>query len=180
MIKRLFSNVVAVGGYWLAFLSFGAYLFTFSYPHLRELSKGMDLPEEMAGSSWHYQSLFLDTIGDNGVAVYSNFQLMDMVNGVLLGLVLTSTIYLILYRLKAAKLIYVLCLLPLVMSALDVAENAVMLKNLGNLPDLDKGLSEIFMRLTQAKLLLLLISVFILVTCVVTYVVRMFGKRDDK
>ncbi|MDH3492573.1 MAG: hypothetical protein OEM82_03420 [Acidobacteriota bacterium] len=181
MIKKLLDNIYLVAGLWAAFLAFGLFLFNYSvYPNLKALSKGMDLPEEIFGPTWDYQTVFLDQIGEAGVAQYVQFQWLDFVNALLLGLVLSTTIYLILTKLEAKKFFFVVAAVPLAATLFDFVENGLMIANIGNLPNLDKGLSALYMWMTRIKLLLGTVSFLILLTCIVGFGVTILGKRFKK
>lgn len=181
MIRKLFGNRNVVGGLWIAFLAYGIYLFNFSYyPHLRMLSGGMAPPEELFGANQDYQVLFLERIGEAGLAMYRNFILLDFVNAILLGLVLCSTFYLFLVKLEAAKAFFALAALPLATALLDIAENVVMLLNLTHAPDLDTSLSSIFTALTQAKLILGTLSFLVLLILIVAFAVTTISNKVKK
>ncbi len=181
MFRKLFGNRNVVVGLWVAFLGFGLYLFNFSYyPHLKVLSRGMDFPEELFGAHQDYQVMFLERLGAAGVTMYRNFILLDFVNTLLLGLVLCSTIYLILLKLEAARAFFALTALPLATAILDVAENIVMLLNLRNLPDLDATLSSTFTALAQAKLVVGTLSLLVLLILIVAFAVTSIGNRFRK
>ncbi|NNE67413.1 MAG: hypothetical protein HKN33_12670 [Pyrinomonadaceae bacterium] len=181
MIKKIYGNLYVVAGLWAAFLGYGFYLFNYSiYPHLKVLSKGMDLPEEIFGATWDYQTVFVDELAKSGVAQYATFQWLDFVNALLLGIVLSATICLILSKLEAAKAFYAVAAVPLLTSIADFIENGIMIANLGNFPDLDKGLSGWFMTFTQIKLILGSLSFLILLICIVALAVTVISKRLGK
>lgn len=180
MIKKILANGYTVVGLWAAFFGYGLYLFNYGgYPRIKLLS-GMDLPEEIFGASWDYQVLFLDRIGEEGVRLYLSFQWLDFLNAILLGLVLASTIYLLLVKLDAPRVVYFVVLLPFATALFDLLENGVMIANLGYLPDLGKGLASTFQFLTQAKFLFGTLSFFVLFAAIIAMAVSFILRRFRK
>ena len=181
MVNRVLGNVYTVAGLWVAFLAYGIFLFNYGlYPAVKKLSNQMDLPEELYGPTLDYQAIFLERLGEQGIEQYASFQWFDFLNAILLGLVVSSTIFLIIEKLELHRNTFYLAALPIVTAVADILENIVMLQNLRNLPELEAGLASVYSFLTQAKFITGTISFFLLVTMIVVFAVRVIGKRIGK
>ncbi len=181
MIEKYFGNFKIVIGFWIAFFAYGLVLFNLGgYPRLKVLAQGMELPEEMFGPNLDYQTLFLERIGAPNLGVYTQFQVFDLINALLLGLVFASTIYLILNHLNAPRALFAVALVPVATALFDLSENAVMLINLNNFPNLNDDLSWLYAFMNQGKFLTGTASFFVLLICIVILFVSVVTKRFSK
>ncbi len=181
MIEKYFGNYKIVLGFWIAFLLYGLVLFNLgAYPRLKDLARGMELPEEIYGPNLDYQTLFLERIGSANIGLYTQFQLFDLINALLLGLVFAATIYLILTHLKAPRALFAVAVIPVFTSILDLAENLVMLLNISNFPKLNDDLSWFYSAFNQGKFLTGTASFFVLLICVVILIVSVATRRIGK
>jgi len=138
---------------WVVYLGFGIFLFQFSaYPHLKEINGNAEIPEERFGFSVGYFYGFLENLQEVGRSVYFNFQLLDYVNALLLGIVLFGTLYYFLNRLTENKFVRVILSFPIFAAGFDILENSSILYLLSSFPERAETFAGFVSFLTKMKM----------------------------
>ncbi|NNE97459.1 MAG: hypothetical protein HKN25_00425 [Pyrinomonadaceae bacterium] len=178
MIFKVFHKGKNVLFAWIVFLVFGLFLFQFSvYPKLKAAGENRELPEESFGYSTDYFYGFVDKISEAGRAMYFNFQLLDLVNALLLGITLFATLTYFLNRITDKKLARVILVLPVLAALFDILENASIIYLLSDFPDRIGALTQTASLFTKLKLTAGSLSgLFVLICGVIVLVKFMVDK----
>ncbi len=155
MLDKLLSNGKNVLVCWIVFLVWGTYLFNFSlYPQIKKQIQNKDLPEEKIGLTSEYFYDLLDKMDEGVLSSYFNFQLMDYLNGFLLGLVIFATIFYLLKKLKTSKFLSVVLILPILLVIFDLTENSILLYLISNFPAKYLSTVNLLSTVTSSKLII--------------------------
>ena len=166
MIFKFFEKGRNVILAWLVYLAFGVFLFQFSlYPKVKEMSGNTDLPEERFGFSADYFYKFLAKIDEAGRSMYFSFQLLDFINAMLLGFVLSVTIYYFLSRITDRKFVRVFLTFPIFAAVFDILENSSILYLLQQFPERSESLVAMASLLTRLKLTAGSLSGLVVLVC---------------
>ncbi|MCB1025655.1 MAG: hypothetical protein KDB79_14760 [Acidobacteria bacterium] len=167
---------------WATLFVYGGFLFNFGpYSALKAAIGGKELPEERFGVKGAEFYQFLEKIGAPGLQTYSNFQILDYLNGILLAFALFCTLYVFLERLGASQNIRSILVLPVSMGILDVLENTGFLYLVNQYPAKLEGFYSYVAFVTNAKLVFGMFGFLALIFCAAAMIGKaIFGRIREE